>query len=211
MASDIRYVISSHIKYVGVTVPRTLRSLTVDSGIGSDRILVVCGGARTATCMMVDGVEHRFVTHNSYDHTGLIEVVEKGERSPYWFALHDTCETGPEFRACSQDIDPSLEYTSAVREGWFNMGAFSWSFLQREADYVVSLRNCSKVQAILTERNYMRLARSGWYGSGEIRYLGFENVYGNGVQRSRLYIPGLDMFKYQANWQGHTASPINAP
>jgi hypothetical protein len=211
MSISIRYLVSSHVAYSAVTVPRALRALTRASGISPDRILVVCGGAAASERACIGGVEHRFVTHNSYDHTGLIELLDSGDRSEYWFALHDTCETGPEFEERSRKVDARHEYTSAVREGWFNMGAFSWSFLQREADYVLSLRNCTKVQAILTERNYMRLAESAWYGTGEIEYRGFEDVYGRGVRRSRLYLPDLDMYKFQANWQGYTAIPINCP
>jgi len=189
------------LRYQAITLPRIVESLTQVCGIPSDRILVVSGGYSRAYDAEFYGIETHCVEHNSFDHTGLIDVIDRSIRADYWFALHDTCEAGPQFSNLSNKLDSEMEYISVSKAGWFNMGAFSHDFLMLESDYVLSLRNCDKVRAMFSERVYLRLASAGCYGSGEIKGLGFFDPYRTGTQRSHLYMPDLDLHKYQANWQ----------
>jgi hypothetical protein len=208
---NLRYLISTHRRYEDATLPRIIKSMTEISGIPPEQILIVSGGCEELYDTTFHGIEYHGVTHNSFDHNGLIDVIDRRLKADYWFALHDTCEVGPRFYELSQAIDPSLEHISVSRVGWLNMGAFSQKFLEREADYVLSLRNCDKVRAIYTERGYLRLACSGHYGTGEIQGRGFSDTYGKGTQRLHLYMPGLDLHKYQANWKALEIPLVHDP
>jgi hypothetical protein len=78
------------------------------------------------------------------------------------------------------------------------MGLFSIEFLHEIRNYVLSLKNCSKLRAILSERIYPRMTHSGGYcpscGFGAIDH---RDVYGDKVIRRVLYYNDLDLYKYQ--------------
>ena len=84
--------------------------------------------------------------------------------------------------------------------GWLNMGLFKNSYLDRNKDYILSLKNCSKIRAILSERVYTRLEEFDFFvpDSNCIRMLENENIYKDNKKRNVLYYKGLDFYKYQS-------------
>jgi hypothetical protein len=193
-----RFVISSHVSSVSRCASKLVNSL-LKCGIDARDILVVVGGSEAAFKDVRQGVEYAYVMHNSYDHTGLIYLTESEQDHPWWWAMHDTTEAGPEFYQKILAFGPKRPHVAVGGEGWLNMGLFSLSFLQEARHYVLSLKNCSKLRAILSERVYSNLTRSASYAPKDgFTFLDHRDVYGDGVIRRVIYYPALDLYKYQS-------------
>jgi hypothetical protein len=113
--------------------------------------------------------------------------------------LHDTTEVGSNFlnliakRGCTHD------HIAIGDEGWLNMGLFSLKFITECKNYILSLKNCSKLRAILSERVYPKLTESSSYcGRHGFSFLAHRDVYGDGVIRRVIYYPEIDLYKYQS-------------
>ena len=153
---NFKIVISSHIRSYQTIAPLFIESL-IRGGLSTEKILLVVGGNDSKNKTSFLDCETIFVDHNSYDHTGLIEVLEGNHKSKYWFSSHDTCIAGHEFVSFLNTYIPKKDYVSMTDMGWLNMGLFKSSYLERNKDYIFSLKNCSKIRAILSERVFTRL------------------------------------------------------
>jgi len=84
--------------------------------------------------------------------------------------------------------------------GWLNMGVIDQSFIKTNSNFILSLKNCSKIRAILSERTFTRLGDFDYlvpnYKSH--RFIENENIYGDDKQRTVLYFNDLDFYKYQS-------------
>lgn len=197
--SPVKFVISSHISMYEYTIPKLLDSLIKTNSISPDNILVVIGGAEEETIEINKGVTYAYVTHNSYDHTAFITIFEKNFTGDYWFALHDTCSVGPDFHNNVKSKLGSPECVCVLKDGWLNMGLFRSDFINSHKDYILSLKNCNKMQAILSETLYGRMGETDYYDKvPNIKQVGFEDVYGDGVERLIMYFSEMDMYKYQS-------------
>ena len=74
------------------------------------------------------------------------------------------------------------------------------SYLKRNKDYILSLKNCSKIRAILSERVFTRLEGFDYFVPDYncIRTLENENIYKDDKKRNVLYFKGMDFYKYQS-------------
>lgn len=196
---NFKIVISSHINSYQKIAPLFIESL-LRVGLSPEKVLLVVGGNNSKSKSSFLNCEAVFVDHNSYDHTGLIEVIEGNHKSDYWFASHDTCIAGTDFINFLQKYKPKKDYVSMTDMGWLNMGLFKNSYLDRNKDYILSLKNCSKIRAILSERVYTRLEDFDFFvpDSNCIRMLENENIYKDNKKRNVLYYKGLDFYKYQS-------------
>lgn len=196
---NFKIVISSHINSYQKIAPLFIESL-LRVGLSPKKVLLVVGGNNSKSKSSFLNCEAVFVDHNSYDHTGLIEVIEGNHKSDYWFASHDTCIAGTDFINFLQKYKPKKDYVSMTDMGWLNMGLFKNSYLDRNKDYILSLKNCSKIRAILSERVYTRLEDFDFFvpDSNCIRMLENENIYKDNKKRNVLYYKGLDFYKYQS-------------
>ena len=193
-----KFVISSHVSSETIAVPKLVKSLLA-CGVPPEDILVVVGGSKKESVTVRKGIKTAFVTHNSYDHTGLIYLLESEETHPWWWAMHDTTEAGKDFYQQILSVGPTHEHIAVGGEGWLNMGLFSLEFLKRIRAYVLSLKNCSKLAAILSERVYPRLTQSGSYApQGHFTFLEHRDVYGDGAIRRVIYYKAIDLYKYQS-------------
>lgn len=194
----MKYLISSHVSYYEITLPLLLSSLK-ESGVPCDDIVVVVGGFPNKTVVKSD-VEHRFVSHNSFDHTALIEYLESGMEDDHVFLMHDTCVALPDFGLLSSSFDASAEHVPADNQGWFNMGVFSRSFIRRIEPFILSMKDCGKQRAMMSEKMYCSLAFSlGSYGEQDQVDQGMYLPYSTEVQRRQIYLPDLGLIKYVAN------------
>ena len=194
-----KFVITSHIKSYQKTTPLLINSLT-RNGFSEDNILIIIGGNNFKSSSYFLNCETIFVDHNSFDHTGLIEIIEGNHKSDYWFASHDTCIAGPRFIDFLYSYQPKKDYVSMTDMGWLNMGLFKNTYLQRNKDYILSLKNCSKIRAILSERVFTRLEDFDYFTHDFkcIRTLENENIYKDDKKRNVLYFKELDFYKYQS-------------
>lgn len=194
----LKFAISSHVGNPSAFTENLLESLRT-SGVKSKDIVVVCGGAKSEESVLKNGVDHRYVTHNSYDHTSIVYLVESGAEHPWWWVMHDTTEAGPDFLKRIQARGATHPHIALMREGWMNQGLFSIEFLQEIRHYVLRLKNCSKLRAILSERVYPRLTMSAYYEEEPV-LLDRRDVYGDGDIRSAIHFPSIDFVKYQKHF-----------
>ena len=196
---NFKIVISSHIKSYTKSAPKLIDSL-VRNNLDTRKILLVVGGNQERYESTFLDCQTIFVNHNSFDHTGLIEILEGDHASDYWFSSHDTCIAGPKFVDFLMNYNPRKDYVSMTDMGWLNMGLFKNSYLERNKDYIYSLKNCSKIRAILSERVFTRLEDYDFFIKDHdcIRSLENENIYNDDKKRNVLYFKGLDFYKYQS-------------
>ncbi len=196
---NFKIVISSHIKSYQKTATTFINSLTRNN-LNTKNILLVVGGNEVRYESTFLNCQTIFVDHNSFDHTGLIEILEGNHKSDYWFSSHDTCISGPKFINFLSSYKPKKDYVSMTDMGWLNMGLFKHSYLERNKQYILSLKNCSKIRAILSERIFTRLEDYDFFIKDHdcIRSLENENIYNDDKKRNVLYFKGLDFYKYQS-------------
>lgn len=197
--NNFKIVITSHIKSYQKITPLLINSLTRNN-FSEENILLVVGGCETKITSSFLKCHTVFVNHNSYDHTGLIEIIEGKHKSEYWFSTHDTCIAGPNFIDFMDSYKPKKDYVSMTDMGWLNMGLFKNSYLQRNEEYILSLKNCSKIRAILSERVFTRLEDYDYFVPDYncIRTFENENIYKDDKKRNVLYFKGMDFYKYQS-------------
>lgn len=196
---NFKIVISSHIRSYQKISPLFIESL-IRGGLSTEQILLVVGGNESRSKSNFVNCETIFVDHNSYDHTGIIEVLEGNHKSDYWFSTHDTCIAGHGFVSFLNKYKPKKDYVSMTDMGWLNMGLFKNSYLKRNKDYILTLKNCSKIRAILSERVFTRLEDFDYFIPDYecTRTLENENIYKDDKKRNVLYFKGMDFYKYQS-------------
>ena len=196
---NFKIVISSHINSYQKIAPIFIESL-FRGGLSPKQILLVIGGNEYKSNSLFLDCETVFVEHNSYDHTGLIEILESNHSSDYWFSSHDTCIAGNNFVSFLNNYKPKKDYVSMTDMGWLNMGLFKNTYLERNRKYILSLKNCSKIRAILSERVFTRLEDFDYFVPDYncMRTLENENIYKDDKKRNVLYFKGMDFYKYQS-------------
>jgi len=197
---DLRIVISSYKTSYQNSGKKLIESLVYDNNFSSDQILLVIGGYDKREQFKYLNCKAIKVAHNSYDHTGLIEVIESKEQSKYWFSTHDTCIAGPNFLSSILKYKINKDFVAMTEMGWLNMGIFSQSFLQKNKSFILSLKNCSKIRAILSERTFTRLGDYQFLtpNSKVHRSIENQNIYEDSKNRNVLYFEQLDFYKYQS-------------
>lgn len=203
--SALRFAVAAHKSDFERTVPTLVRSLVRDNGVDPSQIHVVVGGFDRPATRDFGGVRAHCVDHNSFDHTALIDILERDIPGAWWFNLHATAKAGPEFVKRIVAHGFGVEHFAVLAQGWLNMGLFSRSYLERTREYVLALKNCNKMQAILTEQMYWRFAETRAYYDwvGPHTHKGAEDVYGDGVPRQVLHMPECDLYKYQQYFITH--------
>jgi len=197
---DLRIVISSYKTSYQNSGKKLIESLVYDNNFSSDQILLVIGGYDKREQFKYLNCKAIKVAHNSYDHTGLIEVIESEEQSKYWFSTHDTCIAGPNFISSILKYKVNKDFVAMTEMGWLNMGIFSQSFLQKNKSFILSLKNCSKIRAILSEKTFTRLGDYQFLtqNSKVHRSIENQNIYEDDKKRNVLYFEELDFYKYQS-------------
>ena len=209
MSTQIRFAISTHVNYCALTIPHLLESLVTLNGVLPETILVAVGGSDKEYTEIREGVEWRYVTHNSFDHTALIAVTEANLDADWWCYLHDTCEAGARFLEILTSIltSPAAEHYqnfSMESEGWMNIGAMSRAGLVEMKNYILCMKNCDKIRAMRSEKLYHRMLRSTCFCTPAQRIeKGRAFPYGTQISRLVVFLEGIDLIKYQANSDIH--------
>lgn len=194
----IKFAINSHISQDAKVVDNLIYSLVKTNNVNPSNILVVIGGCDKSIRETKNGVIYQYVEHNSFDHTALISIIEEGYESDYWLCLHDTCEAGKSFYNNLMK-QPKSKFSAILEEGWLNMGLFSKEFIQENKKYILNLKNCNKMQAILSEQMYSRLGDPSFINSrARTQLRGKADIYNDGVERLIIYFADLDLYKYQS-------------
>jgi hypothetical protein len=192
----IQIAITSHkSSYKKCAIP-LIKSLLI-SGIELNKISVFVGDCNNKSSN-IDLCRIYETNHNSYDHTAIIEIIENDIRSDYWFILHDTCVADDNFKNYYEKYGYDL--VTITEAGWWNMGLYSWDFIQRNKDYFLSLKNCTKSQAILSERFNNRLTENLSYYVQESGIIEKKpsDIYNDSVLRKGMHFKDLGLIKYQS-------------
>ncbi len=197
---DLKIVISSFKTSYQNSGKKLIESLIENNSFSSDQILLVIGGYDKRELFTYLNCKAIKVNHNSYDHTGLIEVIESDEKSKYWFSTHDTCIAGSNFISTIQKTKINKDFVAMTEMGWLNMGIFSQKFLDTNKDFILSLKNCSKIRAILSERTFTRLGDYDYLTPNYKVHRSIEdqNIYEDNKKRTVLFFEDLDFYKYQS-------------
>ena len=192
------FVISSHKSLEQTEAIACMRLLYAVCGVNKERILIVSGGYSEPASLRADGVRIERITDNSYEHGGLIYALDAKLDAEFVFMLHDTSRPGPNFAKHIFETPVSSGYVACLEEGWLNMGLFSMGYLKEHEIYVKSLRNCSKMRAILSEKIYSRFSGGEYYQPfNGVRFDGYQALSGSEDRKSVFYMPMIDLYKHQ--------------
>ena len=192
--SNTKFLISSHVASFDYAQSLLKKSL-LNNNIPDENILTVVADSKK------NSFENNiiFTDHNSFDHTAIIEIVKRNIYSKYWFIMHDTCECGDAFIYLLKNKIISKDYVAMSEMAWLNMGLFSNKFIQQNKNYILSLENCSKKRAILSERVFSKLCDFDYFGlQSEVQTIRNCKIYNDSKKRIALYFPYLDFYKYQS-------------
>jgi hypothetical protein len=192
----IQIAITSHkSSYEKCAIPLVKSFLS--SGIELNKIFVFVGGYDNRSSN-IDLCRIYKTNHNSYDHTAIIEIIENNIYSDYWFILHDTCIADDNFKNAHKKL--GYELVTITRAGWWNMGLYNWDFIEKNKQYFLSLKNCSKSQAILSERFNNRLTENLSYYVEESGIIEKKpcDIYGDSILRKGMHFKDLGLTKYQS-------------
>ena len=193
----IKFAINSNINQ-NKKIINTLVTSLLKNNILSQNIVVFIGGSKESKREIIDGIVYQYVEHNSFDHTAIIGIVEEDYHSDYWMILHDTSEAGKNFYN-NLLKHPKSKFSAVLEDGWLNMGLFSNEFISNNSNYILSLKDCNKMRAILSEQIYSRLGDSSYINSRiRTQLKGKTVIYNDGIERLIIYFADLDLYKYQS-------------
>lgn len=203
MIDSVGYIISSNINY-----EQPLQYL-LNSMSNVDRMVVIGGfNSRHAS----SDKRLVWVSHNSYDYTGIIEFLEHTfDFHSHVFMLHDTMEFGEKTDELIRTADPEM-YVTSVWGGQCNLGLYRVDYLLSLKNTILSWKNCSKQDAIKYEGLLYELCpiehRQSYPGTYSV--IGEDSVYG-GESRIIEYYDGVQIKKYKANWGQKGSGEIIRP
>jgi hypothetical protein len=196
MIPNVLYLISSHISYLAPLkrIWKTTRYL--------NSVTVMGGCAQRSTVELRSGQYVFEATHNSFDYTAIIELMQDCPvSSGHVFLLQDTMELSPDSDALIRSANIHACATAAWG-GQCNLALFRYDYLLAHRDYILSLKNCTKAQAVQEEGKLWRMApedRRHTYANSSCEILGKGTPYG-GAERLKEYYGGVGITKWKANY-----------
>lgn len=212
---QINICINSTKNFSEKTIPVLLNSL-LDSGIDPENIFVIEGGYEERI-ITKKNYTHIQTNQNSFDYTGLIDIVEYELKSDYWFNIHDTCKVGKNFKKLLYNIPDSFPDKLALRDHpSMNIGSYKYEYLLRHKQRLLDMKNIDyskeslqalKQRAVETE-DYMlyRLQDSPTLKynpdipGNDWNIIENEDWYETNIKRRIEYHPALDLYKSKSNW-----------
>jgi hypothetical protein len=197
MINRVGYLISTNINYTAA-LERLLKSMEF---INKGDVFIVSGGHSSPMYFMrEDGYQEWHVTHNSFDYTALICLIENQWPLPdHIFLLHDTMELGERADGLIKSAPADLQ-AFAVWQGFCNLMLLRTEYANSRAKEILALKNCTKQHAVDAEGFLWRtLNTPSAHYPGECLIKYSDLVY-HGAQRRVVYYTGVDITKYQANW-----------
>ena len=193
LGTDFHVVISSHVDYEKVTLPRLIRSLERE-GVPDDRVTVVVGGSTEEEEPTKEkGYRRVPVPQNFMGCTAFAYLLSEAftQSSTYVLLMHDTCEVSPGFGKSVKMIDVGLPFD--VVEGSLEIGLWSKNFLGHLASTQgLDLMNCSAYNIFKVLKDICRLTRK----CGGPTLLRSKDVYGTGTKRTVSEIGELGIRKF---------------
>jgi len=208
----IKIAISTNINFYKLSLPIIIPSL-IESGIEKDDIHVFNGGFNEYKFEIIDGINHHYLDHNSYEYAPLIEICDKELESDYWFLIHDTCKVGDRFKDLLYNIPPNMPEKLALKSRpSMCMGTYKYSYLLTLKEKLLSIKNKDyseesmiywKNWAVYNEDFIMWMNDPQpiiYNNNNEWSIVTYENWYGTNTERRTEYYPSLDIYKNKSNW-----------
>jgi len=209
----IKIAVASNINFYKSTLPIVIPSL-LERGIEPNDIHVfIAGGHNYRYELTPDGLHFHYLSHNSYEYSPLIEIVEKELVSEYWFLIHDTCKLGPKFKELLYNIPENRPDKLALKsKPAMSMGTYKYSYLMTWKDKIMSIRNNDYSEQAMNHWKYWGVPNEDWImwmtGDRPLIYnnndgwvvVDNENWYGISTQRRTEYYYSLDLYKNKSNW-----------
>lgn len=125
------------------SIPLILNSLN-RIGFNNDDIFIIEGGHNERTVDYLNSTTYIKTNHNSIDYNGLVEIVEQELEAEYWFYIHDTVIAGEKLKdLLFNKLDTNFKKMAlySVSSGSMNMGVYSYQYLLKHKNYILSKKN----------------------------------------------------------------------
>lgn len=188
-------------------------------------VLVVSGGNPLAGIPRLQkyrGCHLLEVEHDSWDYTGLIELVLAPDSIPFFrdhthfFCLQDTMEFGEAAHEKISAADPA-KWATAAFGGQCNLVLYEKGYLLAMRNFILARRNNTKLQSIEQEGALWKLLtqnlsrrHEATFPPGTHEVVGKGTPYG-GAERIKEYYLGVDIGKWKANYGQNMNSLIVKP
>jgi hypothetical protein len=206
----IRICITTSKGYSQKTIPSLVSQLE-STGILSKDIFIFEGGHRIDK---KTGSEPNYyeVSHNSFDHTALISLIDFGLESDYWLFIHDTIEVLPEFAFRFREVRFRGEDCIALRNfPSMNIGFYRHEFLLSQKEFLFQIRNrdyseeglqLCKARGVPLEDALFTMGTKVSIVNPHLAYrMSITKRVVYGANRVAEYYPQLGIVKFKANFQ----------
>jgi hypothetical protein len=208
----IKIAIATNKNFYKETLPIIINSL-LDAGIEKEIINVFNAGFDNEKFEVIDGINHYYLNHNSYEYSPLIEIVEKELVSEYWFLIHDTCKVGKSFKELLYNIPESKPEKLALKtKPAMSIGSYKYDYLLLNKEKILSIKNKDysreslmhwKLWGVPNEDYILWMVAPNptiYNGRDDWQIIGYENWYNSNTVRRTEYYPSLDLYKNKSNW-----------
>ncbi len=209
----MKYVISSHKDYIGKTENIIVNSL-LNSKVNIKDIFIFVGGYDPSVgyTIIPSSVSKFTSPHNSFDFTGLISVIEMNIDYDYWFLLHDTVYVGPDFHKKVMEFNhKNIDYVALTHDTSMNMGSYSWSYIQKKKNEILSYKNVdgdlqSYKNRLIRDEDIFLKPKFHSYSKVYRETSSPIDFFDNNTKRIIEHFPDIDLYKVKANWLGYNRS-----
>ena len=195
LGTAFQIVISSHVDYQELTLPRLLRSLARE-GVPADRITVALGG-KEGDSEVKDGILYMPVESTALAGCAALVPLLAGTLEPtmpYVLLMHDTCEAASGFGDAIKKVDVGLPFD--LIQGTMEIGLWSSEFLKLLRDMPgLDLKKMSTSKIFSSIHELCRLSRN----CPKPHLWGTKDVYGSGIKRQVYELEELGIKKYRAS------------
>lgn len=207
---NIGYLINTHAGYLG-PLNKLLSTMPLNL---LEHVMIVSGGNQLTGIprrQRYKGVPLIEVEHDSWDYTGLIELVMQANIEPFFqrhghfFCMQDTMEFGALTHHLVSRADPE-KWATAAFGGMCNLVLYRKDYLLTMSRFILEQRNATKFQSIEHEGALFKMLtqnlsrrHEGAFENSTHEITGKGTPYSE-VERIREYYAGVDVVKWKANY-----------